>query len=182
VKTVSRNSHVGDSDPVPVPGRSCGSCSLCCKLCAVIQLNKPAGQWCPHASPGSGCKIHDRRPQACREFYCVWLLDPALGPEWKPEVARFVLSANIRAFTVVVDPGMPLAWKRAPYYSRLKRLSERLFAENKRVVVDLKGQITVVLPDRDVPLGVIPPGAEIVVWREGSSYGAKLQVARTTQA
>jgi len=159
-------------------GRSCGSCSLCCKLCAVVQLSKPAGQWCTHASPGSGCKIHDRRPLACRQFFCAWLLDPALGPEWKPEVARFVLTANIGAFTVIVDPGMPLAWKRAPYYSHLKQLSEQLFAENKHLLVDLKGQITVVLPDRDVPLGVVPRGAEIATWREGSSYGAELRAPR----
>jgi hypothetical protein len=60
----------------------------------------------------------------------------------------------------------------------LKQLSERLFAHNKRVLVDLKGHITVVLPDRDVSLGVVPPEAEIAIWREGASYGARLQAGR----
>ena len=119
--------------------------------------------------------------RACRQFFCTWLLDPTFGPEWKPEVARFVLSAKIRVLTVIVDPGMPLAWKRAPYYSRLKQLSERLFAEKKRVVVNVKEHITVILPDRDVPLGVVPPVVGIAIWREGSSYGARLQAPRADQ-
>jgi Fe-S-cluster containining protein len=170
-----------DAQPPPlVPGRSCGSCSLCCKLYPVRELRKPAGQWCVHTVRGGGCADHANRPRTCRQFFCSWLLDATLGPAWKPETARFVLAPDPlrQALTVMVDPGMPLAWKRAPYYAGLKQLSERLFAENRRLLVDVKGQITVVLPDRDAPLGVPPPGAEIVVWREGSSYGAKLQPPR----
>jgi hypothetical protein len=160
-----------------VPGRNCGTCSLCCKVLAVPELNKPAGQWCIHAVPGSGCSYHAERPQGCRRFFCSWRLDPNLGPEWKPEVSRFVLSADPdrRALVVMVDPGMPLAWKREPYYARLKQLSEASFRQGQKVLVNLRGNITVLLPDREVPIGVVDPAAEIVVWREGSAYGAKLR-------
>jgi Fe-S-cluster containining protein len=163
--------------PHPVPGRSCGTCSLCCKVLAVQELNKPAGQWCRHAVPGSGCSHHAERPQACRQFFCSWRLDPDLGPEWKPEVSRFVLSADAdrRALVVMVDPGVPLAWKREPYYARLKQLSELSFRQDGKVLVNHRGSITVLLPDRDVPIGVIDPAAEIVVWREGAAYGARLR-------
>jgi hypothetical protein len=168
-----------EPEPSLVPGRSCGTCSLCCKLLPVQELNKPAGQWCVHSVPGAGCNNHHNRPAACRQFFCSWRLDPNLGPEWKPEVARFVLSADPvrQALVLSVDPGMPLAWKREPYYGRLKQFAERLFADNKRLLVDLRGQITVVLPDRDVPIGTVGPGEEIAVWREGSTYGAALRVA-----
>jgi Fe-S-cluster containining protein len=163
-----------------VPGRSCGTCSLCCKLYPVRELRKPAGQWCVHTVRGGGCAVHANHPRTCQKFFCSWLLDATLGPEWKPETARFVLAPDplYQALTVTVDPGMPLAWKRAPYYARLRQFSERLFTENRRLLVDLRGQITVVLPDRDVLLGVPPPGAEIVIWREGASYGARLQPPR----
>jgi hypothetical protein len=169
-----------DAEPRLVPGRSCGSCSLCCKLYPVRELSKPAGQWCVHTVRGGGCADHANRPPTCRKFFCTWLRDPGLGPEWKPETARFVLAADPphRALTVMVDPGMPLAWKRAPYYAHLKRLSDRLFAEDTRLLVNLRGQITVVLPDRDVPLGVPPRGAEVAIWRDGSTYGAKLTPPR----
>jgi Fe-S-cluster containining protein len=174
-----------DAEPALAPGRSCGSCSLCCKVLPVRELDKPAGQWCVHCVPGSGCAAHTARPPSCRRFFCAWRLDPNLGPEWKPEVCRFVLSADPahQAVVVTVDPGMPLAWKRAPYYARLKQFSEVSFRQDKKVLVELRGNITVILPDRDVPLGVLVPGEEIVVWREGSAYGAAwrrdLELAKT---
>jgi Fe-S-cluster containining protein len=176
----------GRPDPMPsdaaaalVPGRSCGTCSLCCKVNPVSELGKPAGRWCVHCVPGSGCAIHADRPRSCRAFFCAWRLDPSLGPEWKPEACRFVLSADPAraALLVMVDPGMPLAWKREPYYSRLQQFSEAAFRHDRKVLVNLRGNITVILPDREVPLGAIMPADEIVVWREGSVYGARLRRA-----
>ena len=41
--------------------------------------------------------------------------------------------------------------------------------------MNLRGHITVILPDRDVPIGMIVPGEEIVLWREGSDYCAALR-------
>jgi Fe-S-cluster containining protein len=166
-----------DAQPALVPGRSCGTCSLCCKVLPVQALSKPAGKWCIHSVPGSGCTIHADRPQVCRQFFCAWLIDSNLGPEWKPEVSRFVLSADPanRSLTLMVDPGMPLAWKREPYYARLKQFSEVSFRQDRKLLVNLRGNITVILPDRDVPIGAIAPGEEIVIWREGSTYGAGLR-------
>jgi hypothetical protein len=166
-----------DAEPDLVPGRSCGTCSMCCKVYSIKELSKPAGRWCIHCVRGSGCTIHANRPRSCRDFFCSWLVDPNLGPEWKPEVSRFVLSADAthRAIMVMVDPGMPLAWKREPYYARLKQFSEVFFRIDQKVLVNLGGHITVVLPDRDVPVGMITPGEEIVLWREGSAYCAGLR-------
>jgi hypothetical protein len=175
-----------DAEPALVPGRSCGTCNLCCKVYLIRELSKPAGRWCIHCVRGSGCGIHPDRPRSCREFFCSWLVDPNLGPEWKPEVSRFVLSADAthRAILVTVDPGMPLAWKRQPYYATLKQFSEVFFRIDQKVLVNLGGHITVVLPDRDVPIGLIGPGDEIVIWRDGLAYGARLRrdpgLARTS--
>ncbi len=167
----------GPTPQAAEPGRSCGTCSLCCKVLPVGELSKPAGQWCVHCVPGSGCAVHADRPQACRLFFCSWRLDPNLGPEWKPEACRFVLSGDPahKALRVTVDPGMPLAWKREPYYSRLKQFSEISFRQDRKILVDLRGNITVILPDREVPLGMVAPGEEILVWREGSAYGARVR-------
>ena len=164
-------------EPVLVPGRSCGTCTMCCKVYTIRELNKPAGRWCIHCVQGSGCGVHPSRPRSCREFFCSWLVDPNLGPAWKPEVCRFVLSADAthRAIMVTVDPGRPLAWKREPYYPVLKQFSEVFFRIDQKVLVNLNGHITVILPDRDVPIGAVVAGDEIVLYREGSAYGAKLR-------
>src|SRR5436305_14221849 len=44
--------------------RSCGDCTLCCKLLSITELEKPIGKWCPHCEIGKGCKIYDCRPQS----------------------------------------------------------------------------------------------------------------------
>jgi len=183
-----RDAEPRDAEPALVPGRSCGTCSMCCKVYSIKELDKPAGRWCIHAVRGSGCSIHPDRPRSCREFFCSWLVDPHLGPEWKPEVSRFVLSADAthQAIMVTVDPGMPLAWKREPYYAVLKQFSEVFFRINQKVLVNLNGHITVVLPDREVPIGLVVAGDAIVLSREGTAYCAGLrrgpELAKTPSA
>ena len=61
--------------------RSCGECSLCCKLIKIDALNKPANKWCPSCKPGmGGCQVYDTRPQPCINFKCLWL-QPEIGTE-----------------------------------------------------------------------------------------------------
>ena len=42
--------------------RTCGDCTLCCKVMAIEELAKPVGTWCPHCKPGRGCRIYPDRP------------------------------------------------------------------------------------------------------------------------
>ena len=78
-------------DAMVVAGRACGTCTLCCKVVAVTELAKAAGQWCVHCRPGRGCGIHPTRPFVCRGAYCEWMICKGLGPEWKPEKAMAVI-------------------------------------------------------------------------------------------
>ena len=55
-------------DAMVVPGRACGTCSLCCKVLSVFELAKPAGKWCTHCRPGNGCDVYATRP------FCVQAL------------------------------------------------------------------------------------------------------------
>jgi hypothetical protein len=65
----------------------------------------------------------------------------------------------------------------------LRQYSEAFFRINQKVLVNAMGHITVILPKSDVTIGRIGPGAQIDIWREGSSYGARLrQVAAVQQA
>jgi hypothetical protein len=181
-----RAADAPDNEAFLLPDRSCGTCNLCCKVYSIAELNKAAGQWCVHAVRGGGCGNYLNRPESCRKFFCSWRVDPNLGPEWKPEVSRFVLSTDpvLRAMTITVDPGMPLAWKREPYYPVLKRFSEVFFRLDQKVLAILRGHITVILPDRDVSVGLVISGDQIDIWREGQVYGATLRrgSARSSQS
>ena len=40
-----------------VSGNQCGTCTLCCKLVHVHEIEKPIGKWCPHCSLGKGVRF-----------------------------------------------------------------------------------------------------------------------------
>src|SRR3954471_10751405 len=99
--------------------RSCGTCTLCCKLMAVAALSKPASIWCTHCTPGRGCGIYEQRPEECRTFHCNWLVDARLGPNWKPEKSKFALVTTREGNGIEVrcDPNFPTAWRKEPFYA-----------------------------------------------------------------
>ncbi len=86
----------------PLAERSCGSCTLCCKLLGVKEtrfdtdskewdelFDKLSNKWCVHCDVGKGCKIYEERPEPCESFQCSWLLG-FLGPEFRPDKTRCV--------------------------------------------------------------------------------------------
>jgi hypothetical protein len=72
---------------------------------------------------------------------------------------------------VQVDPGSPTVWRREPYYSQLKELAQRV-DEKVRVVVYIKKRAIVILPDREVDMGVLDPGDRIYVSRKAGRFDA----------
>ncbi|MFD1704535.1 hypothetical protein ACFSCV_16125 [Methylopila henanensis] len=144
--------------------RICGECTLCCKVMAISALGKPMGRWCPHCAPGRGCGTYETRPEECRTFHCLWLSRETLGPEWRPDRAKFVIygSPERDALIVQVDPGAPSAWRRDPYHPTFRAWSRAAAAERQHLVVMVGEQATVILPDRDVPLGPVRPGDRIL--------------------
>ena len=164
----------------PAPGRDCGTSTLCCKVYDVPALDKAAGTWCRHCQPGRGCGIHETRPQHCRSFHCMWMTESWLGPDWKPERSKLVLSVDpaTRFLYVQVDPGAPGAWRREPYYGQLKTWAAAGVQQGRQVIVFLNKSATVVLPDRDVPLGVVGPNDRIVTRQRNTPQGLTLDVAK----
>jgi hypothetical protein len=176
-------------DPVdyvsePAAGRSCGTCTLCCKVFDVPALEKPAGNWCKHCAPGRGCGIHETRPQHCRSFHCMWMTQAWLGPEWKPDRAKMVLTIDpgTNFMYVQVDPGHPAAWKREPYYGHLKSMAEAWLRLGRHVIVFHNKSATVVLPDSDVPVGVFAPGDRLVARQRATPTGPRLEVEKVSAA
>jgi hypothetical protein len=152
----------------PVTGRSCGECTLCCKLMSIPELHKPEASWCAHCKPGQGCSIYQERPGSCRDFACKWLLDRHLSDIWYPRRSKIVLHEILNEFgsppvlmKVLVDRTYPTAWRQEPYYSEIKRMALFGLSNNTfhvRVIVPGTGKEILVLPDRDIE----NPGAGVV--------------------
>src|SRR5262249_35610843 len=148
-----------------VPGRSCGSCTLCCKLFDVPEVPTMAGKWCRHCDPGKGCRIYDTRPQACRKFFCGWMVSPGLGAEWKPERSKGIVLLHMVGETFWLnahgDESYPSAWRRPDFYKRLRAIESGNPAVGNRLGVGVGVQIgrrhIIILPDRDIDVGSSPP-------------------------
>ncbi|MCA3564025.1 MAG: hypothetical protein IOC90_06000 [Methylocystis sp.] len=166
------------------PGRDCGACTLCCKVYEVPSLNKPMNKWCSHCTPGRGCGIHATRPDHCRSFFCLWMTDGRLGPEWKPEVAKFVLTIDpvSRYLLVQVDPGQPKTWRQEPYYSQLRRFAQALLPHEQLVIVFNGKSGTVVTASRDIELGIMGPDDRIQMQMRITPNGPVYDILRNNVA
>jgi hypothetical protein len=135
----------------PVPGRSCGTCTMCCKLYPVPPMDKPSNVWCKACSPGKGCGIWETRPQFCRDFHCHYILDADVGDDWRPDICKFIMNFQTSNMLYVkVDPANRLAWKEEPYYSVLKRLSEKFIAAGGHILVGDGRDAICITPSEDV--------------------------------
>jgi hypothetical protein len=167
-----------------VPGRSCGDCSLCCKLIRVDAFAKPPGAWCTHCAPGSGgCRIYDRRPVECVDFYCAWMVSPSLGEHWRPNKCKMVLrvESDGKLIAVHVDPSDPTAWRREPYFQKLKQFAIKGAEVNQRVIVYIKNRVIVIFPNKEVEVGNMNPGDHLVVREvagpDGRDFKAFIEIA-----
>jgi len=155
--------------------RQCGDCSLCCKLLAIPELKKPKDEWCPNFVAGTGCGIYADRPPSCRDFSCRWLVDPTMGPEWKPSICKMVLDAKPRLLVVHADPAVTKPWRAEPYNAVLKRLAAQGLTRGTLVMVMERRRSIVILPDREVDLGIISPDARIALGRVMTPNGPQWQ-------
>lgn len=127
-----------------VPGRDCGTCSLCCILPEIAEFDKPANQPCRHCVAGGGCDAYDARPATCRDFYCLWRTDAALAPEWEPQISRMMLYRQGPQLTVLVEPEAGSIWRETPYLEWLDAQARVLKAQGGYVVVYAGEAVSVV--------------------------------------
>ncbi|WP_245277120.1 hypothetical protein [Rhizobium sp. CF080] len=100
--------------------RSCGTCTLCCRLPEIATLDKPADEWCRHCSEGRGCAIYADRPQLCRDFLCRWMTDTTVSEDWQPLLSKMLVYEQGPQLTILVDPDHPDMWQKEPYFSDLQ--------------------------------------------------------------
>jgi hypothetical protein len=148
--------------------KTCGDCTLCCKVMAIEALAKPASAWCPHCKPGRGCQIYADRPAECRSFSCLWLVNDLLDQNWKPNKSRFVLTTSDDGIEIRCDPGFPDAWRKEPFRSEIRQWALSGETHDVTVVVITGQKMTLVTPDREFDLGVVQPDERIVREIEGS--------------
>jgi hypothetical protein len=144
--------------------RQCDGCTLCCKLLAVEEIQKPKTEWCKHCDQGKGCRIYMTRPIQCQNFYCLYLTDSDLPEAWRPSKCKIVLSLELDGSRIAahVDPGRPAAWKEEPFITHLQQMAALAVPYRGQVVVYIDKRAIVILPSGQVDLGVVADDEMIV--------------------
>ena len=101
-------------------------------------------------------------------------------PEWKPNRAKFVLvkTEGGRHLSACVDPGYPSAWRRSPYYENLKQWAAEGIRRSPNLhLVDVMvgSHCIVILPDRDVDIGILAPDEMIQLQSAGAGMAVEVQ-------
>lgn len=155
-----------DYQPViPVAGRSCEGCAMCCKLSSIDDVNTKAGEWCQHCSTRKCCDIYESRPNVCRAYYCYYMLS-TLGEEWHPMTSKIMLTALPDLMIVSVDPARPDAWRKEPYFKNLQEWSKQM-----RVQVSIKQYTYAIYPDHIDDLGIVDEDHFVASIEEPSPFG-----------
>ena len=63
--------------------KSCGECTLCCKLLETHDVPSEIGVYCHHCL--NGCQIYDERPKECRDYQCMWSQMDTVSDELRPD-------------------------------------------------------------------------------------------------
>jgi hypothetical protein len=95
--------------------RTCGECTVCCKLDPVRDLGKLPGVVCRHCDWNKGCRIYEQRPLSCRMYQCSWLANPQLWHEsLRPDRCGFVMefTEDGRVLALHCDPVLMRAQRR----------------------------------------------------------------------
>jgi hypothetical protein len=150
----------------PMPSqqpRTCGSCSLCCKVMAIDELHKPMGVWCPNFKPGQGCSVYGSHPPSCQAFKCLWLVSPTMPDDVRPDRSKVVIDVDNNGDRILArcDPAHPLAWRQEPMYGQLKRWSKRGWREGKTVFAMVNRRMWLIAPDQDIDIGETDPRAPL---------------------
>jgi len=148
--------------------KTCGDCTLCCKVMAIEELAKPLSSWCRHCQPGRGCSIYSDRPAECRTFSCLWLINDQLDQRWKPSKSKLVLTTSEDGIEIRCDPGFPDAWREEPFRSEIRQWAVSGETRNMTVVVVSSQKLILVTPDREFDPGVVGPDERIVRELEGT--------------
>lgn len=130
-----------------MPDRQCGSCTLCCRLLPVRELQKPSNTRCQHQGR-QGCGIYQQPgfPVSCHLWSCRWLLGYETEDMPRPDRCGWVIDvmpdmvtlrneglgevAQIEVVVVWVEPGRDVLKDR-----RLVRYIERQGEQGRAVIL-----------------------------------------------
>ena len=144
----------------------CQDCTACCQVFEVkdegLGLDKAFGEPCKFLSKnvtGHGCGVYHTRPDACRNYICLWLEAARNANRHAPEALRPDICGVVMGWPWGVDretlhvypipghPRFPDAWRIPPVSTYLQDLLRRggkvmVMVEGRRIAI--RGDMAVI--------------------------------------
>jgi len=124
-----------------VPGRACGDCKVCCIVPPIdeVEMQKIPNAICRHRLAG-GCNIYDKRPTACRTYFCGWRRLAFLDDDWRPDKSGVLIESGT-ASTVGPDATVLIL-----VANPLKTIRQQKFLDFVRKGIEQKAILFLSLP------------------------------------
>ncbi len=135
--------------------RSCGTCTVCCRVLEIAALAKPAGVLCRH-NTGTGCGIYPIRPAACASWTCLWLKIPALPDALRPDRSGVLFSLEALAPQAASPEGACIVGR----VVGRERRGQRLAAEAAFAMFVREGSLPVWRVDGRYAIQLLPDDAD----------------------
>lgn len=119
---------------------------MCCWLPEQRELGKPVNTWCQHCAIGKGCNIYKDRPQGCKDFECLWLKNPAIPYEFRPDKIGVIFEPLISSRTCLALTGDMSTLSN----NGVRNIITNLLDHGVGVIVTCPGHKPIVLNPKDV--------------------------------
>jgi hypothetical protein len=163
------------------PQRSCGGCTLCCKIMAIDELKKPPGEWCPNCKGAQGCAIYGAHPPSCRYFVCEWLRNSDVPQDFRPDAVKVVLTTAMwdegAHLIANCDADNPMAWRDQPVYGWLKARAAQSWQRGGWVMARVVKRIWLIGPNGDLDVGDVNDETRLLMeQRSDGTYATRYEV------
>lgn len=152
----------------------------------VMELQKPAMQWCEHCEIGKGCRVYATKPPSCNDFECLWLVNEWMPEEFRPDRCKVVFEGLHGANIALAMPneGMTSAHLRGPVFRLIKMMVTR-FGYSILVLRHSKSEEPIIFPARGVTVEDIARDIERIgdqnMERYAAQHGLTLEQALTQE-
>jgi uncharacterized cysteine cluster protein YcgN (CxxCxxCC family) len=121
----------------------CGDCGICCKVCHIDELKKPAGVLCWLYKEDTGCNDYENRPQDCKTYQCVYITQETIDIKYRPDKLGVIFE---QPFGKQYWVGVELE-ENALQKEDCKRLVRAMNNDGARILLkDLNGKIQYSIP------------------------------------
>lgn len=147
----------------------CQDCTACCTVFEIEELKKEFGEPCKFLGrtlfQEHGCTIYQDRPDACRNYICLWLeaarsVNRKAPEELRPDICGVVMGwpwgtrdrETLHVYPIPGHPKYPDAWRVPPVSDHLQEVLRNggklmIFAEGKRIAI--RGDMAVVGTEKE---------------------------------